>query len=161
MIGKNANSLRPRRRERALCGQLRPWSSLVKEMQLGTLWSLNSPGTSSSSCRLLKYEEEGKVQKGRQWQTSLQKQGCKRTPVDCFKGHLKGDIHSTRNWPQSLNTPKTTVTCLESSRRKDLPFERGETDPVIAILSTAVATTESTMLNGKCVRQGCDFHHTK
>ena len=35
-------------------------------------------------CRLLKYEEEENVQKGRCWQ----KQGWKRTPVECFKGHL-------------------------------------------------------------------------
>ena len=48
---------------------------------------------------------------------------------------------------QSLNKFKTTVTCLESSRRKDLPFEHGETGPVMATLSTTVSTTESPMLD--------------
>ena len=87
------------------------------------------------------------MQKGRHWQTSWQKQGWKRTPVECFKGHLEGN--STWNWPQSLNKLKTTVTCPESSRRKDLPFEQGNTGPVMATLSTAVATTKSTMFDAQ------------
>ena len=32
---------------------------------------------------------------------------------------------------------------------KGLPFEQGETSPVMAILSTAVAATKSTMLGGQ------------
>ena len=62
-----------------------------------------------------------------------------------FQGDLEGN--STCNWPQSLNT----VTCLESSRRKDVPCEEGKSGPVMATLSTAVATlrAECPMLSQK------------
>ena len=71
-------------------------------------------------CRLWKYEEEGKVQKKAGCGRPAGRNRDKRTPVNCFKGHPKGD--STRNWPQSLNKLKTTVAHLEASRNNDLSF---------------------------------------
>ena len=49
-----------RGQEHALCRELRPRRSLVKQMQLGTLWSLILFEYLLSTW---KYEEEGKVQK--------------------------------------------------------------------------------------------------
>ena len=150
-----------RRRGRALCRQLRPRRRLVKQRSwapcgaCGAWIPLEFPW--SIVCRLLKYEKEGKVQKCRQWQTSWQKQGWKRTPVECFKGHLEGN--STWNWPQSLNQLKTTVTCLESSRRKDLP------KPVQSwqLFPQQWQHWEQNVRCSarKCVQQGPEWHHTK
>ena len=153
-----------RRRGRALCRQPRPGKSWVKQTQLSTFVDLEFP--LSKYCRLLKYEEEGKVQKGRQWQTSWQKQGCmwKRTPVECFKGHMKGD--STWNWCtcQSLNKLTATLTCLESSRRKDLRFEQGKSSPVMATFLHSSGNNRehnARCTARKCVQQGRESHHTK
>ena len=102
--------------------QLRPRRSLAKQTQLSTLWSLNLSMRRKGKCK--NWAGSGKPAGGNKDGNAL----LSNVPKDTWRVIQPGT--DLKAWI-SLR-PRLHV--KEFSRRKDLPIEQGETDPVMATL---------------------------